>query len=353
MKKILIFGYFGYNNFGDELLLKAILKMINKFSDSSVYVLYNPKNIYKFVDRYVKNLSINVTLISRWNFLKIIRIILNVDTVICSGGLFQDKTSDFSLFYYLTIIKISKLFNKKVLILGTEFDVKKCNKKFLTSILEKVDYIGVRNKVDVNNMKLLSKKIIVNFFPDLSFVLYEKKISNNKKNVLGLILKSPDKKSYNEEVNKTIDFCKKISAKHMIYLIPLHLGTDMFSEDYLFALKIFNKIERSCIKVWDNIEGIKNIFEETKSFIVSRFHGIIMCLMLRKKFVCVSESMKLINFMKDIEMCNNTVSTYDKIDIFRIEQIEKTSVDSFENICIGYKNKLEEIFLSFKQKEWI
>ena len=158
---------------------------------------------------------------------------------------------------------------------------------------------------------------------------------------------------YKQELSEIVSFCKKVNKRYKIYLIPLHLGKDNFSEDYLFAIKILNKVEMCCIKVWDNVEELKNIFEEVKFFVVSRFHGIIMCLMCEKKFFCVSNNLKLTNFVKDIGMGETLVSTYDKIDINKIENIEKNFVGSFEHICMGYKNKLEEKFLQFKQKGWI
>jgi polysaccharide pyruvyl transferase WcaK-like protein len=360
MKKILVFGYFGFNNFGDELLLKSFLEIMKRFCyENKIYVLYNLKNKVKFEDFYKDKFGNNLVLINRWNFFKIFETILNVDTIFCIGGLFQDKTSSLSLYYYLTIIKIAKFFNKKVLILGTEFDVKNKNKKILKKVLEKVDYVGVRNLEEVNKVSLLSKNIKVNFFPDISFVLYEKgfeKIDTTKKDVLGIIVKSPNKKFYNKELQQITNFCNVISKKYKICLIPFHLGKDLNSEDYLFALKILDKIDSGCVKVWDKIEDVKKIFAEIENFVVSRFHGIIVCLMLNKKFVCISKDLKLINFIKDIKKISPSVQVYDsyeKIDTLFFDKIEKTLVSGFEDLCVKNKNMVEKIFLDFKNYGWI
>lgn len=83
-----IFGYIGFNNYGDELLAKTL---IEKYQLES----------YKFLSR--KN-----SLFSHLSQL------LSSKQVFALGGLFQDQTSYFSLFYYCLLLRIFQILGKKV-----------------------------------------------------------------------------------------------------------------------------------------------------------------------------------------------------------------------------------------------
>ena len=106
--KIVVSGYIGFDNFGDESLLNVLLENLKTLSTQITVITSNPKKT-AFVHgvKTVKTFDIFGLLLS----------ILKSDILISGGGsLLQDKTSVKSLFYYLFVILSAKFLGKKVVI---------------------------------------------------------------------------------------------------------------------------------------------------------------------------------------------------------------------------------------------
>ena len=112
MKKILISGYFGYENFGDEALLYSLIKSLLDMGakKQNITVLSNNP---AFTSKYF-----NVKSINRWNIFDFINALMNHNILIFTGGLFQDKTSFKSFFYYFLQLFLGGLLQKTVLLYG-------------------------------------------------------------------------------------------------------------------------------------------------------------------------------------------------------------------------------------------
>ena len=107
-KKVLISGYIGFSNFGDEAIF-ALLTRHLKAKGLNVCALSSKPN------RTKRRFKINAVYYK--NPFHIIEEIAKCDYLISGGGsLLQNSTSNFSLLYYLLIILTAKLFFKKVII---------------------------------------------------------------------------------------------------------------------------------------------------------------------------------------------------------------------------------------------
>lgn len=108
-KKIVISGYYGCDNFGDECILITLVDKLKNLNISDITVISrNPKKTSE---------TLKVKSIKTFGIINIIKSIINCDILISGGGsLLQDATSVKSLFYYLWVICIAQFFNKKVLI---------------------------------------------------------------------------------------------------------------------------------------------------------------------------------------------------------------------------------------------
>ena len=108
--KVVISGYYGFDNCGDEAVLLSIVHCLRTLRpDVRITVLSN--NPQKTAALYA------VDAVNRWNPLSVALQLLSCRLVISGGGsLLQDVTSSKSLRYYLSVIKIAKLFRKKVMI---------------------------------------------------------------------------------------------------------------------------------------------------------------------------------------------------------------------------------------------
>jgi len=108
MKKVLMVGYWGGFNVGDEGFLEIVLPRLKHKAHITV-ASKNPENTTK---------SFNVRSVKA-EPLTLVRELLRNDIVLEGpGGLFQDATSFKSLFYYFLPPFLGKLFGKKVYLYG-------------------------------------------------------------------------------------------------------------------------------------------------------------------------------------------------------------------------------------------
>ena len=109
-KKICISGYYGFDNFGDETILKVLTEQLKKFEKSSEITVFS-SNPLKTENLY------NVKSVYSFDLLSVVKELLRCNYLISGGGsLLQDVTSNKSLIYYLGVIAVALFFRKKVII---------------------------------------------------------------------------------------------------------------------------------------------------------------------------------------------------------------------------------------------
>jgi len=141
LKKIVICGYHGFSNSGDEALLKAMIDTLKKkYSDLSVTVLsIHPESTKKLY---------GVDSVYRYNIFKIYRLFKESDLFIFGGGsLLQDITSRRSLYYYLAILNLALKTGIKVMLYGNGIGplCHQSSRKKTAKCLNKVDLITLRD----------------------------------------------------------------------------------------------------------------------------------------------------------------------------------------------------------------
>jgi len=137
--EILISGYYGFGNAGDELILETIASELRlKREDLELTVLsVSPEKTLK---------THKLRAVSRWNVRKVIAEIVRCDVLISGGGgLFQDSTGSTGLYYYLAIILLAKILRKKVFIYGAGVnELRNLNRIITSGIFKLADGITVR-----------------------------------------------------------------------------------------------------------------------------------------------------------------------------------------------------------------
>ena len=110
MYNILISGYYGFDNIGDESILRTLVTSLReRIPDCSLTVLSH--------DPAATREKYGVEAVERMSPLAIARAVRRCDMLISGGGsLLQDVTSSKSLHYYLAIIRFAQLLGKKVFI---------------------------------------------------------------------------------------------------------------------------------------------------------------------------------------------------------------------------------------------
>lgn len=110
MSKVVISGYYGFANAGDEAMLSAIIGSLRDIMPH-VEITVITGNCQMTRKHH------NVHTVHRMNFLAIAAAIRRCDILISGGGsLLQDVTSTRSLYYYLLIMRIALFFHKPVML---------------------------------------------------------------------------------------------------------------------------------------------------------------------------------------------------------------------------------------------
>jgi L-malate glycosyltransferase len=147
----IISGYYGFQNIGDDAMLKAIINNLRKYKpEIRIAVLSNnPPETKKLY---------GVNSISRANPLSIIKIMKQARLFIYGGGnLIQDNTSSRSLLYYLSTIWFAKKLGLKVMIYANGIGPlnRKINIFFTKKIINRVEIITVREMLSLSELKKL------------------------------------------------------------------------------------------------------------------------------------------------------------------------------------------------------
>lgn len=149
MNEILISGYYGFKNSGDDALLLSIIRDLKKENkDISITVLsVNPEETERIY---------GVRSINRLNPFSIISAMKRAKMLISGGGtLIQDGTSTKSLLYYLFVISAAKLFGLKVMLYSNGIGplARKSNVRLTQRVLNKVDLITLRDKASYDELE--------------------------------------------------------------------------------------------------------------------------------------------------------------------------------------------------------
>ena len=166
LKNILLSGYYGFRNSGDDALLLAIAQDLREVCpDLSLTVLSaSPKMTEK---------EYGLSSVNRMNPFSLLLSLLRCDLLISGGGtLIQDRTSTKSLLYYLTVIRLAALFGKKVMLYSNGIGPLKEKHRSLTRrVLNRVSLITLRDPAseeELSRIGITKPKILLTADPAFS-----------------------------------------------------------------------------------------------------------------------------------------------------------------------------------------
>ncbi|PQL19001.1 polysaccharide pyruvyl transferase CsaB [Veillonella denticariosi JCM 15641] len=151
MSNIVISGYYGFGNAGDEAMLCAIVDAIRKEeADAHITVISgNPRETSKKHDIHA---------VGTFSAPGIVKAIASSDLVISGGGsLLQDATSIRNTYYYLSIMGLAKLMGKKVMLYSQGIGPlnRKSTRRAVGCMLKFVDAITVRDSISKDELESL------------------------------------------------------------------------------------------------------------------------------------------------------------------------------------------------------
>jgi polysaccharide pyruvyl transferase CsaB len=163
-KKILVLGYYGFANSGDEAVLASICRDLQKKGEAyETTVLSNTPE--------ATSESYKVRSISRNKLWDVFKEIKNADVFLVGGGsLLQDVSSSMSLYYYLVLMIVAHICRTKIMLYANGIGPvhKPLNQKLFKWVVNPVDTITLReamSKVTLEKLKVDKPKIYVTSDP--------------------------------------------------------------------------------------------------------------------------------------------------------------------------------------------
>lgn len=341
-KRILISGYYGFNNSGDDAILKAIVTDLKRL-DNSIEITALSNNPSATEQVY------GIHAVNRFNTKEVIEAIKNCNLLISGGGsLLQDVTSTRSLLYYIALMKLGKVCNKPIMVYANGIGPinKKINRIITRNILNKVDFITLRDRDSeefVKELKVKNKNIRVTADPvftleasDDSLVdeIFVKEGVPLDKPLVGVSIRNWT----NEEklIDTLSDAIEYIISNYdaNVVLVPMH-----YPEDLPISMKLLDKVNnKRCTVISDrySVEDIMAIIKRFEMIIAMRLHSLIYAATQNVPMVGIAYDPKIEGFLKFIEV--NKMCTIEDIDYLQLIKYIDYVWESRESLG----NKLEE-----------
>lgn len=151
MSRVVLSGYYGFDNLGDEAVLYAIIQSLRREDpDLAITVLSN--NPAKTRQLY------GVDAVNRWHPVKVWQALHRSDMLISGGGsLLHDVTGPKTIVYYLGVVEMARLLNKPVFFYAQGFGPvrRPFSKALVRLVCNGVDYITLRDEESLADFRSL------------------------------------------------------------------------------------------------------------------------------------------------------------------------------------------------------
>ena len=147
--RVVMSGYYGFGNAGDDAILESIQQAIQTASDDvSVTVLSN--------DPELTRKQYGLEAIPRFRVLRVLSALRSCDVLLSGGGsLLQDTTSTRSLLYYLSVIGCARRLGKPVMLYANGIGPvrKPVNRRRVKRVVERAALVTLRDHASARELK--------------------------------------------------------------------------------------------------------------------------------------------------------------------------------------------------------
>lgn len=303
-KEILISGYYGFRNSGDDALLKAIIQDLKKYKESPNIVVLsaNPEETMEYY---------RVKSINRLNLVSVLKHMRKADMLISGGGtLIQDRTSTKSLWYYLSIITMALRNNVKVMLYSNGIGplVKSRNIKRTKNVLEKVNLITLRDEESfktLRDMGITNPMVKVTADPALGLDLADKNrgieilskegVPKNSK-ILDVSIRRWQNldANFEDEIAAVCDYAYEKYGYYTVFL-PMQSSRDLA---ILQSVKRKMKNKSTLIKARYSVEDVMSIMKCFDICIGMRLHTLIYSAVNAVPLIGIVYDPKISSFME-------------------------------------------------------
>ncbi len=304
---VLISGYYGCGNIGDEAVLGGMLHALKQIrSDSEVQYIVLSQNPPETANMH------HVPSLHRMRFGDVYHMINRCNLLISGGGsLLQDTTSLHSLVYYLFVIYLAIKCKKPAVIYAQGIGpIRRPLARYVTQwVLNKTRFITVRDEESRRLLKTIKVSIPpITVTSDPAFllepadtgkvgaILLENRVPKDKK-LMGFALR-PWKYPSLEHLTAMVEEISKLTEYHPVFL-PMHSGSDIF-----FSSMIREKLNcpSSIIRSKMNYEEALGVISSFTAIAAMRLHALIFGASTGSKLFSLSYDPKVESLMKSLDL---------------------------------------------------
>ena len=311
MSDIVIAGYLGFANSGDEALLRVLLEEIKEnLPGKTVTVLsMKPKETEAaYGEEY------GVRAINRYNIFSVYREFSRSKLLVFGGGsLLQDMTSRRSLAYYLFILRAAIKTGMKTMLLANGVGplIREKSRRRTAAVLNNVDVITLRDAASAELLKQIGVTGDISVTADSAFLLSDCRVAPSGHDVYDTGMPKGSRYaviSLRSWKNQTASFasvmaslCDDITRKYGIYplLVPLQYPSDLrIADDIALRAKQPVYIWRQPFTAAD----IGAVLGGAEFVLAMRLHMLIFAATMGIPVAAISYDPKVEAFMKTLDM---------------------------------------------------
>lgn len=333
--RIVLSGYYGFDNVGDEAILFAIIQSLKEYHPGvKLTVLSN--NPEKTASSY------QVDAVNRWNFNEVRKAIKESDGLISGGGsLLQDETGMKSITYYSGVMKIAQVLKKPVFIYAQGMGPVKSqiNRKIMKHVLQASEMITVRDKHSKNLLERIGVTKPIQLVPDpvmgidsVDFVNGLDSMADSDKRVVSVSIRNwTEDLSYLKKVAEGLDGLA--DNGHDILMVPMHGKFDHETSEQVVGMM---KHDAEIFPYDSSIQEKMAAVKDSDVLLGMRLHALIFASVGNTPFVALSYDPKIDSFAEIVDqkvLGHVSSSDWSKEDI----------VTSIEAIFDDYPKQLKQL----------
>ncbi len=344
--QLVLSGYYGFHNIGDEAILQSIIKSLKKeIPNIQLVVMSNDPD-------YTREMY-DVEAVDRWDIKAVYDVIKKSDGLISGGGsLLQDQTSMKSILYYTGILGFARLLKKPYYIYSQGIGPirKRHNRLLVKWQLSKAAYISVRDEDSFFYLKELGVKKDIELVPDPVLTWKREKQSDwlQKHSLHGKIIAvSVRYWDANEDYIKKLAIAlKKLKQEgYQILFVPMH---SPFDQDA--SREVADLMDEEIYMLPDkmDIDEKISILSECSLLIGMRLHALIFSVVAKTPMVGISYDPKIDSFSRQVKqpVIGSVDGDWSAEDLYKIAKKQMTQQD---NIQQALHRTIDELQLQGEQ----
>lgn len=349
MKKVVIAGYYGYKNSGDDAILASICDDLRAVTQSAEIIILSKTPSETEAEYGARS-------VNRFSFSQVVKALRGADLLLMGGGsLLQDSTSSRSLYYYLGLIALGRWHGCKVMIYANGIGPigRRFNRWLVGRIVNRIETITLREHLSLEVLTQLGIKRpkiavtadpVFNLFCQVSpterDVAVEEGVPLTKKWVGVMFRQWQYQEIYVEKMAEVCDRLVKSQDVHIIF-IPMKYPVDVAIGRRIAAGMTS---EATVIDKHYNATELMTFIGRLDLVLSMRLHALIYASIYYVPMIGFDYDPKVTYYIEELGM-----RSVNQMQHIRVDEVESMAVDMLER-PIPYRQCLQKNVQRLKEE---